>query len=278
MTKKPLVTALLLKLPFCTGFHYALPHTTSSSLFAKTGTALFSNSNEDSPRSRRTFMGTFLTFTSGVTLGSSSGNAVDPLFRPNPLTNPMLEQLRIWDQEEKDNIRYEGELSIPTIANKNKSSKGYTQLLLPILSIEQDIIQLYDILRLPNIGDALSDSQEILKQSKWDKVSFKRVFNAFADNIYYIDPDRANLYLMGGATPKNEQSIAYLLRNDILTNIEALQAEVDYWMKEKANGGEVETEDLFTYSQQAKDGIVKYLELVSPLELKMAREAMASMK
>ena len=45
-------------------------------------------------------------------------------------------------------------------------------------------------------------------------------FKHKADNIYYSDPDRANAYLGGGAVPKNEQSIAYLLRNDVLTNLE----------------------------------------------------------
>ena len=65
------------------------------------------------------------------------------------------------------------------------------------------------------------------------EVEAKKTFNAFADNIYYSDPDRANAYLGGGAVPKNEQSIAYLLRNDILTNVESLQAEVTYLIKEQ---------------------------------------------
>ena len=93
-----------------------------------------------------------------------------------------------------------------------------------------------------------------------------------ADNIYYSDPDRANVYLGGGATPKNEQSIAYLLRNDVLTNIEALQAEVTYLLKEQKLGNELETEDLYQYSRVAKEGMVKYLNLVPPGELTAGRE------
>ena len=97
-----------------------------------------------------------------------------------------------------------------------------------------------------------------------------------ADNIYYSDPDRANLYLGGGAVPKNEQSIAYLLRNDVLTNIENLQAEVAYLIKEKKAGNPLETEDLYSYCNICKDGMSKYLDLVPPMEVKIAQEIMAA--
>lgn len=93
-----------------------------------------------------------------------------------------------------------------------------------------------------------------------------RNYLSIADNIYYSDPDRANLYLGGGATPKNEQSIAYLLRNDILTNVENLQAEVVYLIKEQKAGNPPETEDLYKYAKIAKDGMKKYLDLVPPSE------------
>jgi len=86
----------------------------------------------------------------------------------------------------------------------------------------------------------LDEAGKILSKLIFEKKNFKKTFNTFADNIYSSDPDRATLYLEGGATPKNEQSIAYLLRNGILTNVENLQAEQDisraevaYLIKEK---------------------------------------------
>lgn len=97
-----------------------------------------------------------------------------------------------------------------------------------------------------------------------------------ADNIYYSDPDRANLYLGGGAVPKNEQSIAYLVRNDVLTNVENLQAEIAYLIKEMKAGNALETEDLYLYSNQCKDGMIKYMELVPPVEIKIAQEMLVS--
>ena len=58
----------------------------------------------------------------------------------------------------------------------------------------------------------------------------------FADNniiMYYSDPDRANLYLGGGAIPKMTQSVrAYLLRTELLTNVVDLKAEVQYLTEE----------------------------------------------
>ena len=93
-----------------------------------------------------------------------------------------------------------------------------------------------------------------------------------ADNIYYSDPDRANAYLGGGAVPKNEQSIAYLIRNDILTNLENLQAEVAYLLKTKEFG---ETEDLYLYSKLCVEGMDKYLALVPPPEVTMAKQILA---
>ena len=76
----------------------------------------------------------------------------------------------------------------------------------------------------------------------------------------------------GGAVPKNEQSIAYLIRNDILTNLENLQAEVTYLLKTKEYS---ETEDLFSYSKICVQGMEKYLDLVPPPEVEMAKNILA---
>jgi hypothetical protein len=68
-----------------------------------------------------------------------------------------------------------------------------------------------------------------------------------------------------------------LIRNDILTNLENLQAEVSYLIKEKNAGNNLETEDLYLYSDSCNSGMVKYLELVPPTEIKLAKEIFGSM-
>jgi len=181
------------------------------------------------------------------------------------------QQVRIWNQAEADQLNYGGELA----PGSSKGRAAYAKLLVPVLEIERDLQTTNDLVRQPN-GAGLEKANDILSKSQFVKINFKKVFNAFADNIYYSDPDRANLYLGGGATPKNEQSIAYLLRNDVLTNLEALQAEVIYVMKQQKGGEPLETEDLYLYAQSCVDGMTKYLELVPPGELKMGRELMAS--
>lgn len=137
---------------------------------------------------------------------------------------------------------------------------------------------LLDKTKLNNKDDyvtAFKKADAIIEQPIFDKINFKKAFNAFADNIYYSDPDRANLYLGGGAIPKPTQSLAYLLRNDVLTNVEDLRAELTYLMKELNRGGAgeggVELDDLYSIVKMAKEGMVKYLDLVPPKELEAAR-------
>lgn len=218
---------------------------------------------------RRTFFSTCLIASSLIAFGNEVKAADDKLFKPNPLTNPILEQMRISNQAEADNIKYGGELA----PGSPKGRETYAKLLIPILQIQYDLYKVDELISIES-GGGLEDAMKILDKPQFQKLQFKKTFNAFADNIYYTDPDRANLYLGGGAVPKNEQSIAYLIRNDVLTNLENLQAEVAYMIKEKGLGNPLEFEDLFLYSDLCKKGMVKYLELVPPGELQIAKDLM----
>ncbi|KAL3816978.1 hypothetical protein ACHAXA_011766 [Cyclostephanos tholiformis] len=238
------------------------------------------------------------------TASASSG-----LFRPNPLTNPILERLRVWDQDEADNIVYGGESASPNVPSSILFDTYYVDLLQPILDVERNLDGIRSILDTRTRGGggrreggrtsddvpgALGGVNAILSDSKFDALAFKRAFNAFADNIYYTDPDRANLYLGGGALPGNSQSMAYLLRNEILTNIEDMRAEVTYLEKQARKMGEegavdggggggfgggegdVDLDELRRLSESANDGMKKYLDLIPPTELKAARAKFAS--
>ena len=216
----------------------------------------------------------------GAATVAKSASAKDELFKPNPLTNPLLEQIRIWEQNEADNIKYGGELA----PGSPKGREAYAKLLVPILSVQRDLDVVNDLIHEKDKGAALAKADAILNKEQFQKKPFKKMFNAFADNIYYSDPDRANAYLGGGAVPKNEQSIAYLLRNEILTNVEALQAEVTYLIKEqkKIESGEtkgpLETEDLYEYARTSSVSMKKYLDLVPPAELDLGRTYFATIE
>lgn len=233
----------------------------------------------------RHFSLAFLTSAAAATCTPQNAFAESDLFKPNPLTNKGLEQLRIWNQEEADNIKYGGELESGSA--KPSGFDQYVDLLQPILIIERELSTV-DVL----LNNGKPSSKEdyvslfeqmntVVSQSIFDKINFKKVFNAFADNIYYADPDRANLYLGGGAEPSSTQSIAYLIRNDVLTSVEDMRAEVQYLLKElaKLKNGEVvsvgegglDLEEITRLSKTANEGMVKYLDVVPPKELEAAR-------
>ena len=232
------------------------------------------------PSNRRGFFGSALGLVVAPTMvaltsAPSSASARDEIFRPNPLLNPVLEQLRIWEQDEKDNIKYGGELEKGDAGNKGKTD-AYPSLLVPILKIENELNEIKTLVRSGGESkpskEAMSQALTILQKPTYDKITFKKIFNKYGDNIYYSDPDRANVYLGGGATPKNEQSIAYLLRNDVLTNMENLRAELEYLIK----SGEDETEDLYSYADICTSAMKKYMANVPPKELKEAQRILES--
>ena len=138
-------------------------------------------------------------------IAAPAAHADDDFFtKSNPLTNRVLEQLRIWEQAEADNIQYNGELERGDAGNRGQTS-AYPRLLVPILRMAQEIEAVHDMLVVTGKESAAAASRRsypeaarILKQPQYQKIEFKRVFNAYADNVYYADPDRANLYLGGG--------------------------------------------------------------------------------
>lgn len=252
------------------------------------------NSNQDdlliSTKRRVLFQSvTTLLTTATVTtvLHPSAAGAESDLFKPNPLTNKGLEQLRIWNQDEADNIKYGGELD--SGSNKPGAFETYVDLLQPILGVQSDLATINQLVD-SKIGSSTTkedyvavfqEIKRILSQGIFDKIQFKKAFNAFADNIYYSDPDRANLYLGGGAVPQSTQTLAYLLRNDVLTNVEDMRAETQYLLKElnKKKDGEtvvvggdgLDLEEIQKLSKAANEAMVKYLALVPPKELESAR-------
>jgi hypothetical protein len=262
------------------------------------------NSNQDdvliSTKRRVLFQSvtTLLTAATVTTvLHPSAAGAESDLFKPNPLTNKGLEQLRIWNQDEADNIKYGGELD--SGSNKPGAFETYVDLLQPILGVQSDLATINQLVDNSKIGSSTTSStkedyvmvfqniKQILSQDIFDKIQFKKAFNAFADNIYYSDPDRANLYLGGGAVPQSTQTLAYLMRNDVLTNVEDMRAETQYLLKELnkkkdgetvvVGGGEgLDLEEIQKLSKAANEAMVKYLALVPPNELESARSKFTS--
>lgn len=98
----------------------------------------------------------------------------DRLFKPNPLTNPILEQIRILEQAQADNIKYGGELA----PGSPKGQETYAKLLVPILKIQNDLNEIDKLVRI-NDGKGLGEVLQILNKPQFDKIQFKKTFNAF---------------------------------------------------------------------------------------------------
>jgi hypothetical protein len=187
------------------------------------------------------------------------------------LTSSLLERYRIWDQEMADNLKYGGELERGDAANKGRVD-AYPELLVPIVRMQDDLTQIQSSVSSAAAAagpDEWREVQRIVTQPPYETKMFKTIFNAYGDNIYYSDPDRANLYLAGGATPKNEQSLAYLLRNDLLTAVQNVQVEVDYCLNHVDSARH--ENDVAMYASQASESLAHYLDLVPPRELDRAR-------
>ena len=125
---------------------------------------------------------TTLAIASSVSASTSiqpANAASDELFKPNPLTNPVLEKVRIWNQDEVDNIKYGGELESGSA--KPAAFDQYVQLLQPILQVDSDLRQIDTYLKEDGKDGTKEEYlllfqkiDKILSQSLLDKINFKK--------------------------------------------------------------------------------------------------------
>ena len=146
------------------------------------------NDNDDSTISidtinRRNAIQRFaVAFISSTTAMPQLANAAgDPnLFKPNPLTNKALEQLRILNQDEVDNIKYGGELE--SGAAKPSELSQYIELLQPILEVESGLEQVDKLLLSSKSTSSTKEDylslfehiDKLLSNSLFDKINFKK--------------------------------------------------------------------------------------------------------
>ena len=131
------------------------------------------------------------------------------------LSGPIFETIRKMDEVDPD-------------SSISESTKRYF-LLVPIVELYESILEASSLLQEGGNKIPLNKLQEvksILAQGKFDSGALKKTFNRYGDNIYYADPARANVYLAGGALPGTVQTEQYLLRNDIITNVQNIRSDI----------------------------------------------------
>jgi len=201
--------------------------------------------------------------------------------RRNILTNKFLEGIRKASQVDYDN-KY-SDAAIDQAVKDDDNSK-LVLLLIPIVNIKNDLQMISDLISQPSYIN-LSKAHTLLTSSSYDTKQLKKTFNRYADNIYYSNPDRANLYLGGGAVPDTKQTEKYLLRNEVITNINNLHDDIDTLLLEAANqkgsnGKGSTTDDIDATDQDyidtmddcrtALESMQQYLSLVDIDDLELA--------
>ena len=116
------------------------------------------------------------------------------------LTSKTLEKARIAGQRNRDNIEFDAD-SIACFELPCPSGSALTQpvmLLVPIAVIEATLVGMQAAISTPESWESLRST---LTSGPFETKAFKKIFNDFADNIYYSasESDRANAYLGGGA-------------------------------------------------------------------------------
>ena len=159
-----------------------------------------------------------------------------------------LEKVRVLLQDEADAIQYGGELApggppspIPALLlivpparpNPGPNSRSRTAMLTPPHRPRaQPIVQMQATLKkiAPMLDDPIQwpSVLAVIESGPFETLAFKKIFNGYADNIYYVsDSPEANAYLLGGATPSSNQTNQYLLRNEGLKQIAEVSALAD---------------------------------------------------
>ena len=182
----------------------------------------------------------------------------------NVLAGPIFEAIRKIDQEDPDNIETE-------------STNRYF-LLLPIVDLYSDVQDASKLLQA-NFPNKFYLIKSILGNKKFDITNMKKTFNRYGDNIYYADPARANIYLAGGALPGTVQTEQYLLRNDIITNIGNLRADIESLTSQSAEKvDQQEIDDTIDDFKQTLDAFGSYLERTNPDDLKVVYDLFNTQK
>jgi hypothetical protein len=174
----------------------------------------------------------------------------------NLLTNPLLESYRKATQLDPD--------ADPQEINK-------TFLLFPIIEIQRDVQNVLAVLKEQPTKESFTKITQILSQNKYEKATFKKIFNRYSDNIFYQDPRRANLYLAGGAMPSSTQTQQYLYRNEALTSITNVRDDVNMLLNDVSIEKQA-VDDTIDDCLEAVDALTSYLRLADPRDVVAATD------
>ena len=191
----------------------------------------------------------------------------------NFLTNPVLETVRKIDQMDFDD-----------------STTNKEVLLVPIVRIDLDfniIKALFEEMdsssfASPDNLKKLNQVLEILSKPDYSKKNFKALFNRYSDNIFYTNPDQANIYLAGGTPPNSRQTEQYLLRNQVLNSVEFIRNDAESMLIDVKSDSRISTDweqviiDTISDLEEGKNALKEYLKLADPRDVELATKIVMS--
>lgn len=182
------------------------------------------------------------------------------------LQSKWLENVRILLQDEADAVQYGG---AEALAPGGPPPAVPALLLIPLVQVQATLRSFKPLLADASRWPML---QDVLSSGPFETREFKRIFNAYGDNIYYDSGSpEANAYLLGGATPSSSQTTQYLLRNEILKQIGELRDELKYQSGLAAEKRETDVADEALAAALA--AFDEYLSLCPKKELEIAMSA-----
>lgn len=185
------------------------------------------------------------------------------------VNSKLLESYRVIDQVDFDST---------TAANTNKFF-----LLLPIVKLNEDFVDLQEALQRGDQTRFMEYSEQLATPA-YSTASLKKIFNRYADNIFYTNPDRFNMYLGGGAVPDTSQTTQYLLRNDILNKIDDIKIDLQLLdplsaQKKTISGNQKDdrmrqhyVDDALDDCKQLLASFSEYLQLADSNDIQLARQ------
>lgn len=186
----------------------------------------------------------------------------------NILTNRLLEKIRIVDQVEPDVIT---SMKTPSVF-----------LLMPIVELDNDLHEAMSLFTTPKL-DSVKQIRTLLARPEYDTKGLKTMFNRYADNIFYSDPERSNAYLAGGAVPDSMQTQKYLIRNEVMRTVGNLRDDVTMLLAAVNPPSDVaawtsnqDYLDTIDDCREALAAMKQYLNLVDTIDLSTAKDILAT--
>lgn len=176
------------------------------------------------------------------------------------------------------------------------------RVLVPLLQAQAQLDNVAELIEDSELDSWREANKALSKKPFTPTKELKRLFNAYTDNLYVLGASSDSIFGSaskqidalgslgksnnnlgslgfvgsGEAAPDSKDTLTYLYRNEVLTNVDALTAELAYLIKQADAGVEESTDDLFMYLKRSQENFDKYLANIPKKDLAKARSYLSA--